>query len=201
MWDRKVQTSLAERLKELVSQTRRWEHNIKVDVKEVGFEGTDWLIWHRKIPETGSCEYGFGLSSSIPVRISSPAQQMSTSQGGLCPIKSLKLIIFIIPWIHVWSSMLRGATLLCVRLRLLQFAVGMLWNSPFHSKVWLWRYACAVEFLSQRERWQSARQISIHRLAANKTEQGLDQTACPTHGSVFWVSPRLFVPSAYDKIV
>ena len=43
---------------------RRWEDNIKMDLREVGGVETGW-IWLRIGTDAGTCEYGDELSGSI----------------------------------------------------------------------------------------------------------------------------------------
>jgi hypothetical protein len=40
---------------------RRWEDNIKMDLQEVGFGGTDWI----ELAQVGACEHGNEPSGSI----------------------------------------------------------------------------------------------------------------------------------------
>jgi hypothetical protein len=43
---------------------RRWEDNIRPDLREIGCEGLDWMQW----PVANSCEHGNKPSGSITYR-------------------------------------------------------------------------------------------------------------------------------------
>jgi hypothetical protein len=43
----------------------RWEDNIKIDLKEIGCEDVNWIIWLRQGTMAGSCEHGTKPSDSI----------------------------------------------------------------------------------------------------------------------------------------
>jgi len=47
----------------------RWEDNIKLDIREVGWEAVDWIYSaHGRDQVAGSCEHGIGLPNSIKGR-------------------------------------------------------------------------------------------------------------------------------------
>jgi hypothetical protein len=48
--------------KTLVRPRRRWVDNIKIDLREIGLDGRDWIDLG---PVEGSCEHGNEPSSSI----------------------------------------------------------------------------------------------------------------------------------------
>jgi hypothetical protein len=37
---------------------RRWEDNIKMDLREIGFGDVDWIHWVQDRDRAGSCEHG-----------------------------------------------------------------------------------------------------------------------------------------------
>jgi hypothetical protein len=54
---------------------RRWENNIKIDLRKIGFEVWIGFIWLRTGPVSGSCEHGNYPSIFIKMReISWPAE-------------------------------------------------------------------------------------------------------------------------------
>jgi hypothetical protein len=44
---------------------RRWEDNIKIDLREIGFGDVDWIHWAQDRQVAGSCEHGNEPSGSI----------------------------------------------------------------------------------------------------------------------------------------
>jgi hypothetical protein len=44
---------------------RKWEENIKMDLRETGFDGTNWIRLAQKSPVVGFCEHGNEPSGSI----------------------------------------------------------------------------------------------------------------------------------------
>jgi hypothetical protein len=44
---------------------RRWEDNIKMDLREIGFGDVDWIPWAQDRDSGGSCEHGNEPSGSI----------------------------------------------------------------------------------------------------------------------------------------
>jgi hypothetical protein len=55
-----------ERKKPLGSPRRRWEDNIKKDLREIGWGGMDWInMVQIQGPMAGSCEHGNKPSGSI----------------------------------------------------------------------------------------------------------------------------------------
>jgi hypothetical protein len=44
---------------------RRWEDNIKMDLREIGFGDVDWIHWAQDRELADSCEHGNEPSGSI----------------------------------------------------------------------------------------------------------------------------------------
>lgn len=51
---------------EITRGRRRYEDNIKIDIKDrYCGNSADWIMWLRIGPVTGCCEQGYGFSSSL----------------------------------------------------------------------------------------------------------------------------------------
>jgi hypothetical protein len=45
---------------------RRWEDNIKMDLREIGIDGANWIrLAHDRVPVAGFCQHGNEPSGSI----------------------------------------------------------------------------------------------------------------------------------------
>jgi hypothetical protein len=44
---------------------RRWEDDIKLDLREIGIDGANWIRLAQDSPVAGFCEHGDGLLGSI----------------------------------------------------------------------------------------------------------------------------------------
>jgi hypothetical protein len=69
MWEKRnayrVLVGKLEGKRPLERPRRRWVNNIKMDLREIGWDGMDWMIWFRIGTSGGLCEHGTEPSSSI----------------------------------------------------------------------------------------------------------------------------------------